>query len=122
MSGNISYCLALHEDDRPCGTDRTESDRKLSLAAPFVPDTPGPAAGAQGDNLFCHIHPCTFLELRFTDRYETYWECPDCEKEAYVKKIHGQFREMGSTTANSSISGRWFAEQGTGVLFLSTGG
>jgi hypothetical protein len=122
MSGNTVCCWAFGETDEASGPDRTKSDRKLSLAAPFVPDHAIPTTRTDGDNLFCHIHPCTLLELRFTERLDTYWACPDCEKEAYLKKIHGGFRELGGTTADNMRGGKWSAEQGAGALLLSTGG
>ncbi len=36
--------------------------------------------------MFCKFHRCSFLELRFTERREAYWSCPECEKEEYLRK------------------------------------
>ena len=123
MSGKTSSCWAYVTSDGLYEPEETKRCRRLSIADPFIPDHPGPAAEGQCEDLFCPIHPCTFLELRFTDTYETYWECPECEKEAYLKRILCEFQEMRGTTADDMRSGKRFPERGTGVsCFLSAGG
>jgi len=57
MSGNVSYYSAYND-----------------------PDEQANAA------VFCGVHHFTFLELRFTDTFQTYWDCPECEKEAFMRK------------------------------------
>jgi hypothetical protein len=122
MSGNTSYCQAYDGTDELYGRGEAKHDRKLSIAPSFVPDLPEAAAQAQCDNLFCHIHPCTFLELRFTDTYETYWTCPECEKEAYLKRIQREFHKMGGTRADGITSGPRLSERETGRSYLVVGG
>ena len=56
MSGNVSYYSAYND-----------------------PDEPANAA------VFCDVHHFTFLELRFTDTFQTYRDCPECEKEAFMR-------------------------------------
>lgn len=122
MSGNTSYYRAYDGTDEMYGRDEVKRDRKLSIAPRFIPDLPEAAAQAQCNNLFCHIHPCTFLELRFTDTYETYWICPECEKEAYLKRIRRECHEMRGTRADGITSGRRLSERGTGGSCLVVGG
>ena len=112
MTGNTSYYRAYNGTDEMYGRGEAKRDRKLSIAT----------AQAQCDNLFCHIHPCTFLELRFTDTYETYWVCPECEKEAYLKRIKREFHEMGGARADGTTSGPRSSERGTGGSYLVVGG
>ena len=122
MSGNTFYYRVYDGTDEMYGRDEVKRDRKLSIAPRFIPDLPEAAAQAQCNNLFCHIHPCTFLELRFTNKYETYWICPECEKEAYLKKIKRDFGEMGGTRADGITSGPRSSERGTGRSYLVVGG
>lgn len=122
MSGNTSSYRAYDGTDELYGRDAAKRDRKLSIAQPFIPGLPEAAAQARCDNLFCRIHPCTFLELRFADKYETYWTCPECEKEAYLKRIQREFHEMGGTRAEGTTSGPRLSERGTGESYLVVGG
>ena len=122
MSGKTSSCWAYVNSDEPGDREVTKNDRRLTIAGSFIPDLPEPAAEAQCENLFCHLHPCTFLELRFTDTYETYWECPDCEREAYLKRIRCELQKMGGTTADNIRSGKRFSERGTGVAYFPSAG
>ncbi len=123
MSGKTLSCWACVTSDLLYESEGTGSCRRLSIAGPCIPDVPGPAAEAQCENLFCRIHPCTFLELRFTDTYETCRACPECEKDAYFKKMRCEFEKTGGTAADDIRSSKRFPEQGTGATcFLSAGG
>lgn len=122
MSGKASSCWTYGNRGEPGDREVTKNDRKLAIADSFIPDLPGPAAEAQYENLFCRIHPCTFLELRFTDTYETCWECPECEREAYIQRIRCELQKMGGTAADSIRSGKRFSERGTGVAYFPSAG
>ncbi|MBP1748583.1 MAG: hypothetical protein H6Q52_1122 [Deltaproteobacteria bacterium] len=98
MLTNSSFCRPCDEDDDlSISSLQTKNNRKLFIAETSIPaESTETAVQTDNENLFCHFHPRSFLELRFTARHEIYRGCPECEKEEYFrrygvsdKKLHG---------------------------------
>ena len=87
MLANALSCRLYDEyPDTGIPPSHKRNTRKLFIAETCIPaESTEVSMEASVGNTFCPFHPSSFLELRFTDQFETYRGCPECEKEAFFK-------------------------------------